>query len=35
MADWNGEPLHAGSDGRVIALGDAARLEDVVELLGG
>jgi histidinol phosphatase-like enzyme (inositol monophosphatase family) len=33
MADWNGEPLHAGSAGDVIALGDAARLEDVVEAL--
>lgn len=34
MADWNGDPLHAGSDGHVIALGDPARLEDVVEALG-
>ncbi|WP_423141067.1 inositol monophosphatase family protein [Parablastomonas sp. CN1-191] len=33
MADWNGEPLHAGSSGHVIALGDQARLEDVVEAL--
>lgn len=33
MADWNGEPLHAGSDGHVIALGDPARLEDVVQAL--
>jgi histidinol phosphatase-like enzyme (inositol monophosphatase family) len=33
MADWNGDPLHAGSDGHVLALGDAARLEDVVEAL--
>lgn len=33
MADWNGDPLHAGSDGRVIALGDPARLEDVIEAL--
>jgi histidinol phosphatase-like enzyme (inositol monophosphatase family) len=37
MADWNGDPLHAGSaDGsgaHVIALGDPARLEDVVEAL--
>jgi histidinol phosphatase-like enzyme (inositol monophosphatase family) len=33
MADWNGEPLHAGSDGHVIAVGDPARLEDVVEAL--
>ncbi|MDE2404814.1 MAG: inositol monophosphatase family protein [Sphingomonadales bacterium] len=33
MADWNGEPLHAGSSGHVIALGDPARLDDVVEAL--
>ncbi len=33
MADWNGEPLHSGSDGHVIALGDPARLEDVVAAL--
>lgn len=33
MADWNGDPLHAGSDGHVIAIGDPARLEDVVEAL--
>lgn len=33
MGDWRGEPLHAGSDGTVIALGDPARLEDVVEVL--
>ena len=33
MADWNGDPLHAGSDGHVLALGDAARLDDVVEAL--
>lgn len=33
MCDWNGEPLHAGSDGHVLALGDPARLEDVVEAL--
>jgi len=31
MADWNGDPLRHGSDGHVIALGDPARLEDVVE----
>jgi inositol-phosphate phosphatase / L-galactose 1-phosphate phosphatase / histidinol-phosphatase len=31
MCDWNGEPLHAGSKGDVIALGDPARLEDVLE----
>ena len=33
MCDWNGEPLHAASDGHVIALGDPARLEDVLEAL--
>lgn len=33
MSDWRGEPLHAGSDGTVLALGDPARLEDVVEVL--
>jgi histidinol phosphatase-like enzyme (inositol monophosphatase family) len=33
MADWNGEPLHADSEGHVVALGDPARLEDVVEAL--
>ncbi|PQM29033.1 histidinol-phosphatase [Sphingopyxis lindanitolerans] len=31
MCDWNGEPLHSESDGHVIALGDPARLEDVIE----
>lgn len=31
MCDWNGEPLSADSDGHVIALGDPARLEDVIE----
>jgi histidinol phosphatase-like enzyme (inositol monophosphatase family) len=33
MSDWNGDPLHAGSDGHVLAIGDPARLEDVVEAL--
>ena len=33
MCDWNGDPLHARSDGHVLALGDPARLEDVVEAL--
>ena len=33
MCDWNGEPLHANSDGHVIALGDPARLEDVLAAL--
>lgn len=34
MCDWNGDPLHAESDGHVLALGDPARLEDVAEALG-
>jgi inositol-phosphate phosphatase / L-galactose 1-phosphate phosphatase / histidinol-phosphatase len=33
MCDWSGEPLHAESRGDVIALGDPARLEDVLEAL--
>jgi len=33
MCDWNGDPLHAGSAGHVLALGDPARLEDVVAAL--
>jgi inositol-phosphate phosphatase / L-galactose 1-phosphate phosphatase / histidinol-phosphatase len=33
MCDWNGDPLHSGSDGHVLALGDPARLDDVVEAL--
>lgn len=33
MSDWQGEPLHAQSDGTVLALGDAARLEDVLSIL--
>ncbi|WP_068076160.1 inositol monophosphatase family protein [Novosphingobium lentum] len=33
MADWNGDPLHAGSNGQVIAVGDPARLDDVIEAL--
>jgi inositol-phosphate phosphatase / L-galactose 1-phosphate phosphatase / histidinol-phosphatase len=35
MCDWAGEPLSAASDGRVIALGDPARLEEVIEALAG
>ncbi|MFN3863226.1 MAG: histidinol-phosphatase [Erythrobacter sp.] len=34
MADWQGHPLDSGSDGTVIALGDPARLEDVLEAMG-
>ena len=33
MCDWNGDPLNADSDGHAIALGDPARLEDVLEAL--
>ena len=33
MCDWNGDPLHAASDGHVLAIGDPARLEDVIEAL--
>lgn len=33
MCDWNGEPLHAASDGHVLAIGDPARVEDVVAAL--
>ena len=35
MCDWNGDPLHAGSAGHVLALGDPARLDDVLEAVGG
>ena len=33
MCDWSGDPLHAASQGDVLALGDPARLEDVVAAL--
>lgn len=33
MCDWNGEPIHAESSGHVIALGDPARLDDVLGAL--
>ncbi len=33
MCDWAGEPLSAASEGDVIALGDPARLDDVLEAL--
>ena len=35
MSDWQGNPLDAGSDGSVLALGEPARLEDVLEAMGG
>lgn len=34
MCDWSGEPLTDASDGDVIAIGDPARLDDVIEALG-
>jgi histidinol phosphatase-like enzyme (inositol monophosphatase family) len=33
MCDWSGEPLTADSAGDVIAIGDPARLDDVLEAL--
>ena len=33
MCDWAGDPITIDSDGRVIALGDPARLDDVLEAL--
>lgn len=33
MCDWQGDPLHAGSNGEVIAAGDPARIEEIVETL--
>ena len=35
MCDWQGEPLNAHSTGEVLALGDSARLEDVLEAMAG
>ena len=35
MCDWRGEPLSLGSAGDVLALGDPARLEEVVDALAG
>jgi histidinol phosphatase-like enzyme (inositol monophosphatase family) len=31
MCDWQGDPLHAGSNGEVIAAGDPARIEEILE----
>lgn len=33
MCDWQGDPLHAGSNGEVIAAGDPARIEEILEHL--
>jgi histidinol phosphatase-like enzyme (inositol monophosphatase family) len=35
MCDWQGDPLTAESTGQVIALGDPARTDDVLEALHG
>jgi histidinol phosphatase-like enzyme (inositol monophosphatase family) len=35
MRDWKGQPLSAGSDGRVVAVGDARLLGPVLETLAG
>lgn len=34
MCDWAGDPLHAGSAGDVIAAGDPARVDDIIDALG-
>jgi inositol-phosphate phosphatase / L-galactose 1-phosphate phosphatase / histidinol-phosphatase len=33
MADWTGAPLHAGSDGRVVAVGDPALIDQILPML--
>ncbi len=33
MRDWQGDPLHAGSNGEVVAAGDPARIDDILEAL--
>ena len=35
MCDWKGEPLDADSAGDVIAVGDPARVEEIVDILSG
>jgi len=35
MCDWAGDPLTADSKGEVIAAGDPARVEEIVDLLAG
>ena len=35
VSDWQGNPLDADSDGTIIALGDPARLDDVLEAMSG
>ena len=34
MCDWQGDPLTADSIGEVIAAGDPARIEEIIDLLG-
>ena len=33
MCDWAGDPLHAASNGEVIAAGDPARIDDILDAL--
>ena len=33
MCDWNGDPLTADSEGHVLAIGDPARMDDVLEAM--
>ena len=33
MCDWAGEPLHKDSDGTALAIGDPARLEDILDAM--
>ena len=33
MCDWNGDPLTAASEGHVLAIGDPARTDDVLEAM--
>lgn len=33
MCDWSGDPLHAGSNGEVVASGDSARIDDILDAL--
>ncbi|WP_375397458.1 histidinol-phosphatase [uncultured Sphingomonas sp.] len=35
MCDWSGEPLTADSAGEVIAAGDPARIDDIIDVLAG
>ena len=35
MCDWNGDPLTRDSEGHVLAIGDPARVEDVLDTMRG